>query len=97
MNRFCRENYFLQITQEYISFINWNREWGELLICRLRIDIRKKDCILVILNEKNEIDNLNVQEVIINNSTFTYKTSNNLITMPIHRLIKIREKGVKLD
>ena len=54
--------------------------------------VRKENCTIVILDENNEEKNLHVQEILINSVTFTFKTSENNITMPLSRLVKIKEK-----
>ena len=54
--------------------------------------IRKKNCSIVILDEKEIEKALYVEELIINSTTFSYRTSGNWITQPISRLVKIKEK-----
>ena len=54
--------------------------------------IRKKNCVVVVLEEDNLKKDMHVQELIINGSTFSFLTSGNWVTMPISRLIKIKEK-----
>ena len=53
--------------------------------------VRKKNCMIVILEEKNIEKNMYVEELEINTNTFSFKTSGNWITMPLSRLIKIKE------
>lgn len=53
--------------------------------------IRKKKCIVIILDEKNFEKSMYVNELVINTATFSFRTSENWVTMPISRLVKIKE------
>lgn len=53
--------------------------------------ISKKNCVIVILDENNKEKSLYVKELIINDSWISYKTSENWITIPTSRIIKIKE------
>lgn len=58
-------------------------------------EIIKKNCTLIILDEDNISKDFFCQEIIINNEWITFYTDNNKISIPISRVIKIKEQKNK--
>lgn len=54
-------------------------------------EVRKENCVIVILDENNQEKGLFVSELILNETWLKYKTKDNWITIPISRVVKIKE------
>ena len=57
--------------------------------------MKKDKCVIIINDEGNKEKVMSVDFLEIDNILFTYPTKENLISMPINRLIKIKEERKK--